>query len=92
MAKFVAVVPLNLVAMEWMTVDGDVLTEVNDRVQASQICQISDKTFACDVTVNPLRFEDRGVYSCEAAVVGDCLLYTSPSPRDATLSRMPSSA
>ena len=25
-------------------------------------------------------------------VPGDCLLYTSPSPRDATLSRMPSSA
>ena len=25
-------------------------------------------------------------------VVGICLLYTSPSPRDATLSRMPSSA
>ena len=24
--------------------------------------------------------------------VGNCLLYTSPSPRDATLSRMPSSA
>ena len=24
--------------------------------------------------------------------VSDCLLYTSPSPRDATLSRMPSSA
>ena len=24
--------------------------------------------------------------------VGHCLLYTSPSPRDATLSRMPSSA
>ena len=24
--------------------------------------------------------------------VHDCLLYTSPSPRDATLSRMPSSA
>ena len=26
------------------------------------------------------------------ALHGDCLLYTSPSPRDATLSRMPSSA
>ena len=26
------------------------------------------------------------------AVAGNCLLYTSPSPRDATLSRMPSSA
>ena len=25
-------------------------------------------------------------------VIGSCLLYTSPSPRDATLSRMPSSA
>ena len=27
-----------------------------------------------------------------AASIRDCLLYTSPSPRDATLSRMPSSA
>ena len=26
------------------------------------------------------------------AIFGSCLLYTSPSPRDATLSRMPSSA
>ena len=25
-------------------------------------------------------------------LIGNCLLYTSPSPRDATLSRMPSSA
>ena len=28
----------------------------------------------------------------DSMVLGDCLLYTSPSPRDATLSRMPSSA
>ena len=28
----------------------------------------------------------------ELALIGICLLYTSPSPRDATLSRMPSSA
>ena len=28
----------------------------------------------------------------EAKEAGVCLLYTSPSPRDATLSRMPSSA
>ena len=27
-----------------------------------------------------------------ATITYDCLLYTSPSPRDATLSRMPSSA
>ena len=33
-------------------------------------------------------------YSCDVDVVelSNCLLYTSPSPRDATLSRMPSSA
>ena len=29
--------------------------------------------------------------ACDA-LIQDCLLYTSPSPRDATLSRMPSSA
>ena len=29
---------------------------------------------------------------CRIMQIGDCLLYTSPSPRDATLSRMPSSA
>ena len=28
----------------------------------------------------------------QLGVLWDCLLYTSPSPRDATLSRMPSSA
>ena len=28
----------------------------------------------------------------ELNLLADCLLYTSPSPRDATLSRMPSSA
>ena len=31
-------------------------------------------------------------YIDELAELMDCLLYTSPSPRDATLSRMPSSA
>ena len=30
--------------------------------------------------------------AARAAAAKDCLLYTSPSPRDATLSRMPSSA
>ena len=29
---------------------------------------------------------------CEVSTHNICLLYTSPSPRDATLSRMPSSA
>ena len=31
-------------------------------------------------------------YETKATIFNACLLYTSPSPRDATLSRMPSSA
>ena len=45
---------------------------------------------------NGLMFDANGnLYACEGdarRVVRYCLLYTSPSPRDATLSRMPSSA
>ena len=33
-----------------------------------------------------------GFITCAAMVVGACLLYTSPSPRDLSTSRMPSSA
>ena len=33
-----------------------------------------------------------GVFAMSSGWVASCLLYTSPSPRDATLSRMPSSA
>ena len=33
-----------------------------------------------------------GINSLGASINSICLLYTSPSPRDATLSRMPSSA
>ena len=38
------------------------------------------------LTIDSCQFEGNG------ANIGGCLLYTSPSPRDATLSRMPSSA
>ena len=41
--------------------------------------------------LNKLRtvMSEQGV---DMAILTSCLLYTSPSPRDATLSRMPSSA
>ena len=38
------------------------------------------------------RIEDGKVVFEDKSSFGGCLLYTSPSPRDATLSRMPSSA
>ena len=39
-----------------------------------------------------LSISSSGVVTFNTAPDYDCLLYTSPSPRDATLSRMPSSA
>ena len=46
-----------------------------------------------DIRLNGDSAEDkRRIRMAFAAQPGDCLLYTSPSPRDATLSRMPSSA
>ena len=59
---------------------------------------------ALDVTMNSLISKEnnldefQGIVFCGGFSYGDvlgagsCLLYTSPSPRDATLSRMPSSA
>ena len=46
------------------------------------------------VCVHPGASRLQGVGEIKAgfAQIFDCLLYTSPSPRDATLSRMPSSA
>ena len=35
---------------------------------------------------------EQGIIKAERPFDNTCLLYTSPSPRDATLSRMPSSA
>ena len=45
-------------------------------------------------TLDLLRRKDFGIQNAPDAVLvpGDCLLYTSPSPRDGLLSRMPSSA
>ena len=37
-------------------------------------------------------FKPLGIKNTHAEIIKACLLYTSPSPRDATLSRMPSSA
>ena len=42
--------------------------------------------------VFPLRGKCKNVRDASVAQLTGCLLYTSPSPRDATLSRMPSSA
>ena len=45
-----------------------------------------------DHSVNFAAFDQDGRIAAAVRLVGPCLLYTSPSPRDRTRSRMPSSA
>ena len=66
--------------------------------------EIFNITFNASVSTSVLSFTataenmtgDKSMFQCVATVlvepINTCLLYTSPSPRDATLSRMPSSA
>ncbi len=56
--------------IEWMNEDGNPVPDGN-RITESPILQIDDRTYARNVTVNPLRVEDSGTYTCEAAVVGE---------------------
>ena len=71
--------------------------------QLSSAVQWSTAQKAVQRLVPPLSFDSRkgqngrigvlgGSYEYTGAPYYACLLYTSPSPRDATLSRMPSSA
>ena len=58
-------------------------TATNNR--AGALCAMRKMTETCATVAEPFLVAD-------LALILACLLYTSPSPRDATLSRMPSSA
>ena len=61
-------------------------------MQSMQLCEsVSPSTGAC-VGDNTYTFAKTMTGRCDIAAVTTCLLYTSPSPRDRTRSRMPSSA
>ena len=58
-------------------------------IPANANANFSDRRFeAAEACVARREIE----FFIKVRIVRDCLLYTSPSPRDATLSRMPSSA
>ena len=69
-------------------------------VTEAQSSKQTDKPNIVFILVDDMGFGDVGYNGSEIATPnldkmaqsGTCLLYTSPSPRDATLSRMPSSA
>ena len=55
--------------------------------------KIDDQVYLVKVgKIQRFYIENRKVLAETASQTYNCLLYTSPSPRDATLSRMPSSA
>ena len=74
--------------------------ETVDRVR--NVCAQTDREIALMMDIKGPEIRTRGVHEPIMLHKGDlvefshqpsdCLLYTSPSPRDATLSRMPSSA
>ena len=48
--------------------------------------------YAVDFGIEPFRFIHWNIQAVPKEMAKDCLLYTSPSPRDRQKSRMPSSA
>ena len=72
---------VNVVDMELRDVVKKIRGEKGSKVRLKIVRQVKDK--GKDLIVTLVR---------DKVQLEDCLLYTSPSPRDATLSRMPSSA
>ena len=71
-----------------LDLDLDCLSFVNPTVEPEK-AKIQKALYGSYV----LRDEDSsGTMMCHVGKAGDCLLYTSPSPRDQRGSRMPSSA
>ena len=80
-----------------ISLEGDIITreilqlngklEVGERVASSALLKIEDGVYSILGTDDYEGIDESGKYTPKS-----CLLYTSPSPRDAQLSRMPSSA
>ena len=89
----------------WMLVKDDEVTVVDPGDSAPVIDVLNEKNLNLNnIIITHHHFDHTGgiqklneVYDCDVygpsqGHIQGCLLYTSPSPRDATLSRMPSSA
>ena len=74
--------------------DADCLCTVRGRVVDAyrESTGYTDQTMTTKIDPLAIDPEDRNRYLPCDTMLYTCLLYTSPSPRDATLSRMPSSA
>ena len=84
--------------------NSDLETLESFKILISNIKSLKDKTWGCPwqkiqshKSLIPFLHEESNefidaIYEKKADNICDCLLYTSPSPRDGLLSRMPSSA
>ena len=75
---------------KWLEPATDVVLQAEGKAGTKRLV-VAAPGFSADCLET---LEELAIQGCEQfeAEGGDCLLYTSPSPRDATLSRMPSSA
>ena len=78
-------------------INADILCLLNNDVEVTQnwitpiINEFKNNSTTAAIQPKILNHKNRNYFDY-AGAAGACLLYTSPSPRDATLSRMPSSA
>ena len=64
-----------------------------DKVQQGALVLTNQGNYFIAIGLGKVEVAEKIVYAISVlSPIGNCLLYTSPSPRDATLSRMPSSA
>ena len=73
-----------------MTVDGTVPEKFGFEI--NEAIQLGPKPAIEELAIPQARDEDMEEELGGMEIPGGCLLYTSPSPRDGLLSRMPSSA
>ena len=60
--------------------------------QAAQAAAVDPSIYDYDGVYDQMKADERKKISARSGLSNTCLLYTSPSPRDGLLSRMPSSA
>ena len=74
-------------------IDGNLSFCEGESSQLSVIGNFASYTWSTGAATSTITVDSTGTYTVTVtSSTGCCLLYTSPSPRDATLSRMPSSA
>ena len=96
--NFAEFLDINQLSQDMTDVDfiGVKIGDINGNAAANSLLGAESRTTNGSLTFNVAdRFVEAGetvTVDFTSANIAACLLYTSPSPRDATLSRMPSSA